>query len=120
LKVKLYFYGSPGRKIANGGRVPGNKREHKPATITMEELKQKLKIQIIEALNLQDTRPEDIDDNAPLFGEGLGLDSIDSLELMVLLERNYQIKVEDPREGRKILQSVQSMAEFIQSKQQPA
>ena len=67
--------------------------------------------------NLQDTKPEDIDDNAPLFGEGLGLDSIDSLELMVLLERNYRIKVEDPREGRKILQSVQTMAEFIKSKQ---
>lgn len=83
----------------------------------MEQLKQKLKAQIIEALNLQDTRPEDIDDNAALFGDGLGLDSIDSLELMVLLERHYQIKVEDPREGRKILQSVQSMAEFIQSKQ---
>lgn len=83
----------------------------------MEALKLKLKQQIIEALNLQDTKPEDIDDNAPLFGEGLGLDSIDSLELMVLLERNYQIKVEDPREGRKILQSVQTMAEFIQSKQ---
>lgn len=83
----------------------------------MEALKLKLKQQIIEALNLQDTRPEDIDDNAPLFGEGLGLDSIDSLELMVLLERQYQIKVEDPREGRKILQSVQTMAEFIKSNQ---
>ncbi|WP_262509820.1 phosphopantetheine-binding protein [Chitinophaga deserti] len=83
----------------------------------MEALKLKLKQQIIEALNLQDTKPEDIDDNAPLFGEGLGLDSIDSLELMVLLERNYKIKVEDPREGRKILQSVQTMAEFIMSKQ---
>lgn len=85
----------------------------------MEDLKQQLKVQIIEALNLQDTKPEDIDDNAPLFGEGegLGLDSIDSLELMVLLERQYKIKVEDPREGRKILQSVASMAEFIQSKQ---
>jgi len=83
----------------------------------MEELKKKLKVQIIEALNLQDTKPEDIQDDAPLFGEGLGLDSIDSLELMVLLERSYQIKVEDPREGRKILQSVQSMAEFIQANQ---
>ncbi|PUZ27361.1 acyl carrier protein [Chitinophaga costaii] len=85
--------------------------------MTIEALKQQLKEQIIEALNLQDTRPADIDDNAPLFGEGLGLDSIDSLELMVLLERNYQIKVEDPREGRKILQSVQSMAEFILAQQ---
>jgi len=85
--------------------------------MNIEALKQNLKVQIIEALNLQDTRPEDIKDDAALFGEGLGLDSIDSLELMVLLERSYQIKVEDPREGRKILQSIQTMAEFIQSKQ---
>ncbi|RFS24652.1 acyl carrier protein [Chitinophaga silvatica] len=86
----------------------------------MEDLKTKLKVQIIEALNLQDIKPEDIDDNAALFGdggEGLGLDSIDSLELMVLMERQYHIKVEDPREGRKILTSVQSMADFIKSKQ---
>lgn len=80
----------------------------------MEDLKITLKQQIIDSLNLQGMKPEDIDDNAPLFGEGLGLDSIDSLELMVLLERNYGIKIEDAREGRKILQSVQSMAEYIQ------
>jgi len=80
----------------------------------MEELKTKLKEQIIESLNLQGMKPEDIDDNAPLFGEGLGLDSIDSLELMVLMERNYGIKIEDAREGRKVLTSVQSMAEYIQ------
>ncbi|MBS1782935.1 MAG: acyl carrier protein [Bacteroidetes bacterium] len=80
----------------------------------MEDLKLKLKQQIIESLNLQGMEPKDIDDNAPLFGEGLGLDSIDSLELMVLLERNYGIKIEDAREGRKVLSSVQSMAEYIQ------
>lgn len=80
----------------------------------MEDLKQTLKLQIIEALNLQGMKPEDIDDNAPLFGEGLGLDSIDSLELMVLLERNYGIKIEDAREGRKVLGSVQNMADYIQ------
>lgn len=80
----------------------------------MEDLKLKLKEQIIEALNLQGMKPQDIDDNAPLFGEGLGLDSIDSLELMVLMERNYGIKIEDAREGRKVLESVQSMAEYIQ------
>lgn len=79
----------------------------------MEDLKFTLKQQIIEALNLQDMKPEDIDDNAPLFGEGLGLDSIDSLELMVLLERNYGIKIEDAREGRAVLGSVQSMADYI-------
>ncbi len=60
-------------------------------------------------------KPEDIDDHSPLFGEGLGLDSIDSLELMVLLERNYGIKIEDAREGRNILSSVQSMADYIQA-----
>lgn len=97
--------------------TPLERRHERETYNIMEALKLKLKQQIIEALNLQDTRPEDIDDNAALFGEGLGLDSIDSLELMVLLERQYKIKVEDPREGRKILQSVQSMAEFIQSKQ---
>lgn len=80
----------------------------------MEELKNTLKQQIIESLNLQGMKPEDIDDNAPLFGEGLGLDSIDSLELMVLLERNYGIKIEDAREGRKVLESVDSMAAYIQ------
>ena len=66
----------------------------------LQDLKQTLKVQIIESLNLQGMTPDEIDDNAPLFGEGLGLDSIDSLELMVLLERNYGIKIEDAREGR--------------------
>ncbi|PSK89831.1 phosphopantetheine-binding protein [Taibaiella chishuiensis] len=80
----------------------------------MEDLKVTLKQQIIESLNLQGMKPEDIDDNAPLFGEGLGLDSIDSLELMVLLERNYGIKIEDAREGRNILASVATMAAYIQ------
>jgi acyl carrier protein len=80
----------------------------------MEDLKTTLKQQIIDSLNLQGMKPEEIDDNAPLFGEGLGLDSIDSLELMVLLERNYGIKIEDAREGRKILTSVQTMSDYIQ------
>ncbi len=81
----------------------------------MEDLKVNLKQQIIESLNLQGMKPEDIDDNAPLFGDGLGLDSIDSLELMVLLERNYGIKIEDAREGRTILASVQTMADYIEA-----
>ncbi|MBC7554499.1 MAG: acyl carrier protein [Taibaiella sp.] len=81
----------------------------------MEDLKTSIKQQIIDSLNLQGMTPAQIDDNAPLFGEGLGLDSIDSLELMVLLERNYGIKIEDAREGRKILSSVQTMADYIQA-----
>ena len=79
----------------------------------IQELKQSLKTQIIESLNLEGMQPEEIDDNAPLFGEGLGLDSIDSLELMVLLERNYGIKIEDAREGRKAMESVNAMAQYI-------
>jgi acyl carrier protein len=79
----------------------------------MEELTEKLKKEIIEVLNLEDIKPEDIDVDAPLFGEGLGLDSIDALELIVLLEKNYGIRIEDPKEGRKIFTSIRTMADFI-------
>lgn len=79
----------------------------------MEDFKRTLKLQIIEALNLQGMQPEEIEDNAPLFGEGLGLDSIDSLEMIVLMERNYGIKIEDPREGRKVFESINTMADYI-------
>jgi acyl carrier protein len=83
----------------------------------MEDLKDKLKQEIIEVLNLEDVKPEDIDNEAPLFGDGLGLDSIDALELIVLLEKNYGIKIEDPKDGRKVFYSVNTMAEFIQQHQ---
>ena len=63
----------------------------------MDELIYTLKQQIIEALNLEDMKPEDIDENASLFGEGLGLDSIDALELIVMMEKNYGIKVSASR-----------------------
>ena len=76
-----------------------------------------LKEEIIEALNLEDMEPDDIDENEALFGEGLGLDSIDALELIVLLEKNYGIKVEDPKDGKNIFQSVKTMAEYIQAHQ---
>ena len=80
----------------------------------MDEGILKLKQEIIEVLNLEDIKPEDIPDEAPLFGEGLGLDSIDALELIVLLEKNYGIKVADPSEGKAIFASVKVMAEYIQ------
>ena len=79
----------------------------------MEELIEKLKSQIIDALNLEDLTPADIDADAPLFGEGLGLDSIDALELIVLLERYYGIKFATPAEGRAVFTSVRSMAEYV-------
>ena len=74
----------------------------------------KLKQEIIEVLNLEDIKPEDIDNDAPLFGEGLGLDSIDALELIVLMEKNYGIKLQDPAKGKEIFKSINVMADYIQ------
>jgi acyl carrier protein len=78
------------------------------------ELKQQLKKQIVEFLNLINVKPEDIKDSEPLFGEGLGLDSIDSIELIVLLSREYGITIQDPKEGRKILVDINTMADYIE------
>lgn len=80
----------------------------------MENLVLKLKQEIIEVLNLEDVKPDDIDNDAPLFGEGLGLDSIDALELIVLMEKNYGIKLHDANQGKEIFQSINKMAEYIQ------
>lgn len=79
----------------------------------MQDLKYELKKQIIEELNLQDIKPEDIEDNAPLFGDGLGLDSIDALELIVLLEKYHGVKITDEKIGKKVLASINTMAEYI-------
>lgn len=81
---------------------------------TTEELKAQLKKQIVEFLNLLSVNPEDIKDDEPLFGEGLGLDSIDSIELIVLLNREYGIDIKDPKEGRKVLVDINTMVDYIQ------
>lgn len=81
----------------------------------MEELVNTLKQEIIEALNLEEMTPEDIETNAPLFGEdGLGLDSIDALELIVLVEKKYGIRLADPSEGKAIFKTVGTLAEYVQ------
>lgn len=79
----------------------------------MDELIDELKNEIIEVLNLEDMKPDDIDNDAPLFVEGLGLDSIDALELMVLLEKKYNIKIETAEDGKKVFYSVKTIADFI-------
>ena len=79
----------------------------------MNNLILQLKNQIIEVLNLEDMTPEDIDAEAPLFGDGLGLDSIDALELIVLLEREYGIKLSNPTEGKQIFKSIASIADYV-------
>jgi len=82
----------------------------------MEDLILKIKEQVIEVLNLEDVEPADIDTDSPLFGDGLGLDSIDALELIVLLEKQYGIKIEDPKDGKKIFYSIRTIAEYIEEK----
>ena len=79
----------------------------------MEQLVEQLKQQLIDALNLEDMTPADIDADAPLFGEGLGLDSIDALEVILLLEKNYGIKLEDPKAAKPHFASVRVLAGFI-------
>ena len=79
----------------------------------MDALLLKLKQEIIEVLNLEGMKPEDIPDQSPLFGDGLGLDSIDALELIVLLVKNYGIKISDPSEGKTIFASIETMAKYI-------
>lgn len=80
----------------------------------MEELIRNLKEQIIDALNLEEITVDDIDNDAPLFGDGLGLDSIDALELIVILDRFYGIKLANPAQGREIFRSVSTIAEFVE------
>jgi acyl carrier protein len=77
------------------------------------DLKQELKELIIESLKLEDVTVDQIEDGAPLFGEGLGLDSIDVLELTVAVEKRFQISIPDEEVGRRALASVDALAAFI-------
>jgi len=79
----------------------------------MDNLIATLKEQIVAQLNLQDIKPEDIGDDQPLFVDGLGLDSIDALELIVLLQQQYKIKLSNAEDGPKVFRTVKTMAEYI-------
>ncbi|MFR9515374.1 MAG: phosphopantetheine-binding protein [Rikenellaceae bacterium] len=79
----------------------------------MEELKELLKVQLIEALNLEDITAEDIDSSAPLFGDGLCLDSIDALEIILVLEKHHGVRIENPSEAKSIFFSIDTLAEYI-------
>src|SRR5882672_6930767 len=87
-----------------------------PENSAMQVSPAELKKRIIESLRLQEVSPEQIDDDAPLFGSGLGLDSIDALELVVMLEKHYGIVIKDIEEGRPAFRSVRTLAEFIQAR----
>jgi len=82
-------------------------------------LNEKLKTIIIEELNLEDIRAEDIEDDAPLFGEGLELDSLDAVELVVQVQKNFGVEIKDMKEGRLAFQSINALRHFIEERMAP-
>lgn len=81
------------------------------------DIKEKLKKILVEELNLEDITPDEIEDDEPLFGEGLGLDSLDAVELVVLVQKHFGVEIKDMEEGRPALQSVNTLVKFIEEKQ---
>jgi len=78
------------------------------------DIKEKLKKVVVEDLNLEEITPDEIDDDAPLFGEGLGLDSLDAVELVVVVKRHFSVEIKDMTEGREAFASINALAKFIE------
>jgi acyl carrier protein len=76
----------------------------------------RIKRLIVDSLHLEGMKPEMIEDEAPLFGEGLGLDSVDALELVVALEKEFGIKIKSQELGREVFSSVSSLSQFIETR----
>jgi len=98
-----------------GGRLFSAENLKRNYFLNMSNLRQELKEKIIEQLNLEDLSVSDIQDNDELFGDEIGLDSIDALELIVLLDKDYGIKITDPEKGKEVFYSVETMATFIEN-----
>ena len=79
----------------------------------LPEIRKKLKKLLVENLSLEDIKPEEIKDDEILFGEGLGLDSLDAVEIVVLLQRNFGLEVKDMKEGQKIFYSIDTLANYV-------
>ncbi|MEE4356084.1 MAG: phosphopantetheine-binding protein [Desulfococcaceae bacterium] len=87
--------------------------------IKKAELKQKLKVMIVQSLNLEEIAPEDIQDDDVLFGDKFGLDSIDAVELVFQIKEHFGVEIKNMNEGRPALQSVSTLAAFLEKRMNP-
>ena len=84
-----------------------------PREKDLSEIRQKLKTLLVDHLNLQDVRPEQIQDDAPLFGGDIGLDSLDAVEIVVILQRHFGVEIKDMDVGKRVFHSVNTLADYI-------
>jgi acyl carrier protein len=83
------------------------------ADVELEEIKSRLKKTMIEQLSLEDLEPSDIEDDGELFGEGLGLDSLDAVEIVVLLQRHFGVEIKTADQSREVFRSINTLARYI-------
>ena len=82
----------------------------------LAEIREKLKVLLVDQLSLDDVEPEEIEDDAELFGEGLGLDSLDAVEIVVMLQRNFGMEVKDMEKSREVFRTIGTLAEYVYEK----
>jgi acyl carrier protein len=88
--------------------------------VELSQIRGRLKELLVSHLSLQDVAPEQIQDDAPLFGDGLGLDSLDAVEIVVLLQRHFDVHIKDMELGRQVFTSVNSLAQYVYENRPPS
>ena len=82
----------------------------------LAEIREKLKVLLVDQLSLDDVTPEEIEDDSELFGEGLGLDSLDAVEIVVMLQRNFNLEVKDMEKNREVFRTISTLADYVYEK----